>query len=86
MALLDEIVFKREGFVFVGDEDVFEVDGFAHEGAGLNVGLGCFEQVRADSRAEVVGLADIDDLALGVFVEVDAWLGWKRANFFVEVH
>ncbi len=39
LALLDEIVFKRERFMLVGDGDVFEVYGFAHERAGLRVGL-----------------------------------------------
>ncbi len=39
LALLDEVVFERERFVLVGDGDVFEVDGLAHERAGLGVGL-----------------------------------------------
>jgi hypothetical protein len=39
MALLDEVVFEREGFVFIGYKDVVEVNGLAHEGAGFCVGL-----------------------------------------------
>ncbi len=31
LALLDEIVFKRQCFMLVGDENVFEIDGLAHE-------------------------------------------------------
>ena len=71
LALLDEVVFEREGLAFVVDEDVVEVDGLAHERAGLGVGLRGLEQIGADARAQVLRLADVDDLALGVLVEVD---------------
>ena len=83
LALLDEVVFKSEGFVLVGDEDVVDVDGLAHEGAGFGVGLGGFKKVGADAGAEVLGLADVDDLALGVLIEVDAGLGGEEADFLV---
>ena len=46
-----------------------------HQGAGFGVGLGGFEEVGADTGAEVLGLADVDDLTVGVFVEVDAGPG-----------
>jgi hypothetical protein len=75
LALLDEVVFEGKGLVLVGDDDVIDVDGLAHERAGLGVGLRSFEEVRADARAQVFGLADVDDLALGVFVEVAAGRG-----------
>ena len=81
LALLDEVVFKRQRFVLVGDEDVVEVDGLAHERAGFGVGLRGLEQVGADARAQVLGLADVDDLALGVLVEVDAGLGGQSDGF-----
>ncbi len=86
LALLDEVVFEREGFVLVGDEDVVEVDGLAHERAGFGVGLRGFKQIGADAGAKVLGLADVDDLALGVFVEVDAGLGGQETDFLEEVH
>ena len=68
MALLDEVVFQSEGFVLVGDQDVVEVDGLAHERAGFRVGLRGFEKVRTHTGAKVVCLADVDNLALGIFV------------------
>ena len=68
LALLDEVVFQGKGFVLVVDEDVVDVDGVAHEGAGFGVGLGGFEEVGADAGAEVFGLADVDDLAVGVLI------------------
>ncbi len=86
LALLDEIVFKRESFVFVGDEDVVEIDGLAHERAGFCVGLRRFEQIGADPRAEILRLAHVDDFAVGILVEINARLGGKGSDFLVEVH
>ena len=86
LALLDEVVFKSQGLVLVGDEDVVEIDGLAHQRAGFGIGLRRFKQIGADARAQIVGLADIDYLALGVLVEIHAGLGWQGADFLVEVH
>ena len=86
LALLDEVVFEGEGLVLVGHEDVFEIDGLAHQRAGFGVGLRGFKQVGAHARAEVVGLAHIDHFALGVLVEIHAGLGGQGADFFVEIH
>ena len=86
LALLDEVVLEGQGLLLIGNEDVVEIDGLAHEGAGLGVGLVGFKQVRANARTEVLRLADVDDLALRIFVEVDARLGGEGADFFVEVH
>ncbi len=86
LALLDEVVFEGEGFVLVGDGDVLDIDGLAHERAGLGVGLRGFEEVGADARAQVLGLADVDDLALGVLVEVAARRGGEGPDFLVKIH
>ena len=86
LLLLDEVVFEGEGFVLVGDGDVLDVNGLAHEGAGFCVGLGGIEKVGADAGAKVLGLADVDDLALGVLVEVAARLGGDGSDFLVEIH
>ena len=86
LALLDEIVLKREGFVLVGDGDVFNVNGFAHERAGLGVRLRGREEVAANAGAQVLGLADVDDDAFGVLVEIAARTSGQRANFLVEIH
>ena len=86
LALLDEVVFEGEGLMLIGDEDGVEVDGLAHERAGFGVGLVGFQQVGADARAEVIGLADVDDLSLSVLEKVDAGLGGKLADFLVKVH
>ena len=56
-ALLDQIVLKSEGLVLVVDQDVVEVDGFAHERSGFGVGLRGFEEIGAGARAEIFDIA-----------------------------
>jgi len=68
LSLLDEVVFKCERFVLVGDKDVVDVDGLAHEGARLGVGLGSFKKIRANARTEVLGLADVNDFSVDVLI------------------
>ena len=72
LALLDEVIFERERFMLVGDGDVVHVDSFAHQRAGLGVGLRGLEKVGAHAGAQVLRLADVDHLALGVLVEIAA--------------
>ena len=86
LALLDQVVFQSQRFVLVGNEDVIEVDSLAHQGAGFGVGLRGFKKIGTDAGAEIFGLADVDDLALGVLVEIYAGLGGKLADFSVKVH
>ncbi len=86
LALLDEVVFKRERFAFVVDQDVIDIYRLAHQRAGLRVGLRGRQQIRADTRAQVLRLADVDDLALGVLVQVHAGLRGQGADFLLQVH
>ena len=72
--------------MLVGNQDVVEIDGLAHERAGLGVGLRGFEQIGTDAGAQVLGLAHVDNFALGIFVEVDAGLGGESADFLVKIH
>ncbi len=41
---------------------------------------------RSGPGAQILGLADIDDLAFRVFVKVHARLSGEGADFLVEVH
>ena len=86
LALLDQIVFQRKSFMFIGYRDVVDVHCLPHQGARLGVGLGSFQKVRADSRTQILRLADVDHLALGVLVEVAAGQGGDGADFLQEVH
>ena len=86
LALLDQVVFERQRLVLVGDGDVLEVDGLAHERAGLGIGLRRRQKVAAHPRAQVLRLADVDDLALGVLVEVTAGARGQGSDFLQEIH
>ena len=87
LALLDEVVFKSEGFTLIGDGDVFDVNSFSHERAGLAiVELVGLKEVRADPGAQIFGFADVDYDPFGIFVEVAAGGGGNGPYFFEKVH
>ena len=86
LALLDEVIFKREGFLVVGDDDVVDVDRLAHERPGFGVGPAAFMEIGRYAAAKIFGLPDVDHLALGVLVEVHAGLGRDGADFLEEIH
>ena len=72
LLLLDEIVLESQRLALVFDNDVLHVDGFAHQRAGFCILCGRFQQLRTHSRAQVLGLADVDHAALAVAELVDA--------------
>ena len=43
-------------------------------------------EVGRDPAAQVFGLPDVDDFALGVLVQVHAWVGRDGADFLQEIH
>ncbi len=86
LALLNQVVLERERFVFVGDEDVIDVHGLAHQRSGLGIGLRSFKKIGANPGAQALGLADVDDLSFGVLVEVHAGLRRQGSDFLVEIH
>jgi hypothetical protein len=45
-----------------------------------------FEEIRAHTGAEVLRLADVNDLALCVLVEITSGAGGEGADFFVKIH
>ena len=86
LALLDQIVFERQRLHFVGHADVVHIHSFAHQCAGLGIGLAGCEQVAPHPRAQIARLADIDHLALGVLVQIHAGLSGEGPNFLVKIH
>ncbi len=83
LLLLDQVVLERERFLLVVDDDVIEIDGLAQQRPGLGVFAGAFQEIRTHSRAQVIRLADVDDLAIGILVEIHAGRSWQSANFLV---
>jgi hypothetical protein len=61
LILLDEVVLKRQGLLFVFDENVIDVMGVGDERTGLGIGEMVDREVAADAVAETLGLADVDD-------------------------
>ena len=87
LALLDQVIFERERLMFVGYGDVLDVDGLAHERAGLLiVALVRLQKIRSHPRPQVLGLADIDHLTLGVLVQVATGRGRNRPYLLNQVH
>ena len=86
LVLLDEVVLERQRFFFVVDQDVVDVAGFGDQRAGLDVGQPVVGEVAADAVAQVLGLADVDDPAAGVLVEIHAGREGKLRYFFAEFH
>ena len=86
LALLDEIIFKRQRLFVVGDDDVFDIHRLAHQRAGLGVFPSPFVEIAGDAAPQVLRLAHIDHLALGVLVEIHARLGRNGADFGLQVH
>lgn len=76
--LFDESCFQDQRFDFVIGYDELEIGDLADESIGFPV-----ERARAEigpyAAAKVLGLADVDHLSGGVFVQVDARRG---RNFF----
>ncbi len=86
LALLDEIVFKRERFLVVGHDDVIDIDSLADERARFRVVKASFMEIRGDPASQILRLADVDDGSLGVLVEVHAGRGGESPDFLEEVH
>ena len=87
LLLLDEVVLKGKGFFVVADNDVLDVHGLAKQGAGLGIGFSHpLLKIGADAGAQVLGLANINDLAFSVFIEINAGMAGDGPDFSAEIH
>jgi hypothetical protein len=84
--LLDEVILERQRLFVVGNDDVVDVDRLAYQRAGLGVRHPAFVKIGADPVSQAFRLADIDDLSLGVLVQIHAGRGRDGANFLLQVH
>src|SRR5262249_56569427 len=66
-------------------DDELEIADLRHEGIRLRVARSRLLEVGAHAAPERGGLADVDDLALGVLVEVDAGPVGKPGEFVGEI-
>ena len=72
LVLLDEVVLERQGLFFVIEEDVVDGSGGVDQAGGLAFREPLVAEIAADPVTEILRLSDIEDLAGGVLVEVDA--------------
>ena len=86
LALLDQVVFKRQRLMLIRDGDVFQIHRLAHQRAGLGMRLVRRKKVRPDPRTQVLGLADVDYSPFGVLIQIAAGAGGQRANFLEQIH
>ena len=86
LLLLDQVVLERQRFLLVVDDDVVDIDRLAQQSSGLGVLGGSFQKIRPQTRAQVLRLAHVDDLTVGVLVQVHAGRGGDRLDFLVKVH
>src|SRR5229473_497429 len=86
LSLLDEIVFERKRFFVVGDDDIVNIHRFAYQGSSFRVLDAAFVKIGSNPAAEVLGFADINNLALGVLVQIHAGRGRQTTDFGGQVH
>src|SRR5690242_13036219 len=70
LPLLDEIVFERKRFLFVIDLNEVDVARIVNQSAGFGVSQTLFQEVAAHAGAKVLRLADVNNRAVRVFVEI----------------
>src|SRR6266702_3425670 len=58
----------------------------AQQTPGLRVFTRSFDKVGPHPRAQVLCLSNVDDLTLGVLVEVHPWIGRNRFDLLIEIH
>src|SRR5712691_68820 len=71
LPLLDEVIFKRERLFVICNDDIVNVHRLADQGSSLGILHPAFMKVGANAAAKVLGLAHINNLALGVLVQIN---------------
>ena len=80
--LLDEIVFERERFLIVVDLNEIDIARFRDQASGLDFGEPVLIEIASYTAAKVLGFANVKNLSLCVFIEVNARPGRKLRYFF----
>ena len=72
LVLLDEVIFERERFLLVIDENVVDIARFRDQRAGLDVRQLVFVEIAANARPQDLRLADVDDFPAAILVQIHA--------------
>ena len=86
LLLLDQVVLERQRLFVISDDNVVDIDGLADQRAGFRVIPSPLMKIGRDARAQVLSLANVNDVAFGVFVQVDDGGSGQAADFLREVH
>ena len=86
LVLFDEIVLKGERFLVVINLNKIDVARFGNQTTGLGFRQPVFVEIASDAAAQILRLADVQNLPFAIFVEVNARLGGKLRYFLAEFH
>ena len=70
--LLDEVRLEHQSLNLIVDDDEFEIGDNFYQLLRLRIVIATRLEVRADAIAKILRLADIDDLARGTLVDINA--------------
>ncbi len=84
LVLVHQVALEDERLVFAAGDDVLDVAELRHQPGGLGIEVAGFLEVRPHPVPQVAGLADVDDLAPGVPVQVDARRVGQGSQLLVE--
>ena len=81
LVLLDQIVFEDQRFLVVARDQSFDIGDPPHQKLDLRALVGMIE-VGAHPRPQILGLADVDDLAASFAHQINAGSGRQAGEFF----
>ena len=82
--MFDEIAFEQERFDLVCDNNDVKISDLVDKCFGLRVQWALAAKVRPDSISQLNGFANVYDLAMFVFHQVDTWLLRELGEFLVD--
>lgn len=81
-----EIGFEHESLDLAVDDDEFEIGNMPDELARFWIEVSAGLEILSYAAAKVLGLADIDDLAVGIFVQINAGRFRDLFELFLKSH
>src|SRR3954471_18999823 len=83
---LDELIFERQSFAAIIEDDGFEIGDFTDERVGLGVNPARFQKIGTHAAAQGSGFADVQNGAGSVAEQVHPGLFGKGGGFFAWLH
>jgi hypothetical protein len=83
--LLDEIRFEDERLDLVVDDDEFEINDRAHQPTSFRILIPARLEILPYTVPQILGFADVQDLAVGVLMQVNTGRYGQKLKFFFKV-